>query len=560
MASPGLNTMNTNTAVRYPLQPNPIPGHGQLHGQSRLASPRSSLGYPVTAPSATSDRETFYDNNNNLPATPSDLAVMSPRVEPSQFDPYSTGEDAMQYDHMGPPGYIKPEDVYPSPQLGSVEPQPGQPDLQFGQYQRGHAIEHGATHQVMEFGQGQASYPIRNRPLLSSNADPIMVKVDDSDTDIYGASDVSKEDPTSKRKNEESEGFPGKKRRTSSSSSKQPRAKPAPARSRSGEGSLKVKLKTSSREGAHTSHPASADPYSSDIKSSYPCLQCDHRQFQDRAGLESHIKKQHTRPFICVFHFAGCESTFHSKNEWKRHVSTKHLNVQYWHCTEGPCGGPNRPSSTSPSSKFHDNAFPSSRRTTTSPDPSRGTIFNRKDLFVQHLRRTHADPATKKALSEAQAAAARSSTQKPSGSSSRPPEIHPLASRWLENVPRREAAALIERVTLPTYVRCPAVGCGVDFRGEMAWDERMEHVAKHLESGDRKVVFGGEGDGTLMAWLAGEGVDIVERDGDGWRLGDPLKKGRDSSGGKKRGKGMVRGNEFVEGDGEMDAEGEDDDE
>jgi hypothetical protein len=170
----------------------------------------------------------------------------------------------------------------------------------------------------------------------------------------------------------------------------------------------------------------------------------------------------------------------------------------------------------------------------------------------------HAKPATKKAL-KAHAAAMQSSTKK-SSSSSRPTELELIVSNWQEYLRKSQTAAQTERVNLPTYMRCPASDCGVEFHGKAAWDDRMEHVARHLESGDKEVVFGGEVDETLMAWLGGEGLGIVQRDGAGWRLGDPLKRGKDSSGGKKQGKRMVRGYEYADGDGELDAEGEDDDE
>jgi hypothetical protein len=532
----------------------------------------------MTAPSATPDRETFYDNNHNLPTTPSDTAVMSPPAEPSQFDPYSLQDDAMQYVHMGPPGYIKPEDVEPSQQLGYLEPESSQSGFRIGRHQSDHYVEDNTTHQVMQFAQGQTSFPFRNRQLASPALDAIVVKqrselgahnsypplpgnvVDDNDTDGSAPSDGSERGPTSKRKtNEDSEFNPGKRRRTSSTSTRKSKPKPACTRSRSGEGSLKAKPKASSEEGTHTSDPASVDPFSSNIKSVYPCPYGDQVQFQDSSSLENHIKKQHTRPFICVFHFAGCNSTFATKNEWKRHVSTQHIALYYWRCTEGACGGPNDPSPTSTSSSS------SKFKNSTSSDPylrSHGVVFNRKDLYTQHLRRMHAKPAIKKAL-KAHAAAMQSSTKK-SSSSSRPTELELIVSNWQEYLRKSQAAAQTERVNLPTYMRCPASDCGMEFHGKATWDDRMEHVARHLESGDKKVVFGGEGDETLMAWLSEEGTGIVQRDGAGWKLGDPLKRGKDSSGGKKQGKKqgkrMVRGYEYADGDGELDAEGEDDDE
>ena len=49
----------------------------------------------------------------------------------------------------------------------------------------------------------------------------------------------------------------------------------------------------------------------------------------------------------------------------------------------------------------------------------------------------------------------------------------------------------------------------VVFEGAGAWDERMEHVSRHLEKGEREV---GEDVG-LREWMLGEG--LVEWDGEG---------------------------------------------
>ena len=72
-------------------------------------------------------------------------------------------------------------------------------------------------------------------------------------------------------------------------------------------------------------------------KRSFPCPECPDISFKDENGLQKHIKTQHTRPFICVFHFAGCKSTFASKNEWKRHCASQHLLLNYWLCQQDQC-------------------------------------------------------------------------------------------------------------------------------------------------------------------------------------------------------------------------------
>lgn len=81
---------------------------------------------------------------------------------------------------------------------------------------------------------------------------------------------------------------------------------------------------------------------------------------------------------------------------------------------------------------------------------------------------------------------------------------------------------------------------GVDdvvFEGEGAWDDRMEHVGKHLEKGDTGEV---EDDG-LRQWMAEEGL-LVQKNGQwlvvgcGSRRSSTLKAnnaGSGSSGGDK---------------------------
>ncbi|KAK8213263.1 hypothetical protein M8818_002561 [Zalaria obscura] len=71
------------------------------------------------------------------------------------------------------------------------------------------------------------------------------------------------------------------------------------------------------------------------------------------------VTSQLSSAFPCPLAPYGCTSSFGTKNEWKRHVNTQHLRLDLWRCDQCPerDNGPNE--------------------------------FNRKDLFVQHLRRMH---------------------------------------------------------------------------------------------------------------------------------------------------------------------------
>lgn len=78
------------------------------------------------------------------------------------------------------------------------------------------------------------------------------------------------------------------------------------------------------------------------------------------------------------------------------------------------------------------------------------------------------------------------------------------------------------------------------FTGADAWDQRMEHVAKHLEKAatgeEEPVVFGGPSDPSLIDWATGPEVGVVRAVGAGkWVLNNPLRSVGESRGaGRKR--------------------------
>ncbi|OBT60459.1 hypothetical protein VE03_10123 [Pseudogymnoascus sp. 23342-1-I1] len=160
--------------------------------------------------------------------------------------------------------------------------------------------------------------------------------------------------------------------------------------------------------------------------------------------------------FRCTFAFAGCNSSFPNKNEWKRHVVTKHICFTYWECQDSVCSS-----------------------------LEQGWRFNRKDLFAQHLRRIH--------YSEAD-----DDVQK---------------QKHLEGG-KRMGKALIKEV------RCPVPGCEVSWEGETAWDKRMNHVAMHWERVAKETEEGGwdESGGGLLEWAVKESVVTAAVGGIGWRL------------------------------------------
>ncbi|KAH7149320.1 hypothetical protein B0J13DRAFT_302817 [Dactylonectria estremocensis] len=219
---------------------------------------------------------------------------------------------------------------------------------------------------------------------------------------------------------------------------------------------------------------------------------CPHCQesLKDDATLQRHIRSQHNHPFTCVFHFAGCPETFANKNEWKRHVSAQHLSLHFWLCVQGACGHVTDEDSQVSGAATH------------------GRPFRRKDLFTQHIRRMHPFPCL--------------------GETGRNKRTTPEQNKLLKGM---QDSAWQRRCVTPTHMRCPAQACGQLFNGEKAWDERMEHVARHLERAangeEPRVQFGNAHDATLVNWAASEGVNVIHATPEGgWKLGQPLTNSR----------------------------------
>lgn len=301
---------------------------------------------------------------------------------------------------------------------------------------------------------------------------------------------------------------------------KQPLDKPATKRARTASSAQPLKI---------------LPPPSSRNQGSHPCPECSH-SFKDECTLQNHVKKQHTRPFICVFRFAGCDSTFASKNEWKRHVMSQHLLLYYWLCDIDVCAH-NKNDPTAPHS--HSGKRNKSRRAEnaaggelTGPPLPDGAIFNRKDLYTQHLRRMHTPAHIKKTGS---AKSSKKTTASSQASSCASP------ADWDDTVKALQCKALRERCQLPDYMECPAPHCSQAFTGMDAWDQRMEHVARHLEKAatgaEEPVVFGGPTDPSLMQWVARPDVAVarlVAGTGE-WVLNNPLRPaGEGRAAGRKR--------------------------
>lgn len=247
-----------------------------------------------------------------------------------------------------------------------------------------------------------------------------------------------------------------------------------PNNARPSTGRVAKHKKNNSRNHAMTSTAATTP-----MMQGLSCSSCQ-REFRDDESLQRHVKTTHARAFTCVFGFAGCTSTFASKNEWKRHVLSQHVLLLYWICTEPSCAD-----------TYKD---------------TQGAIFNRKDLYTQHVRRMHIPAHFRKQL-----------------------KTRKTVPEWDELLRQMQEGALRHRCQLPTLLQCPASGCGMEFNGTNAWDDRMEHVARHLEKAalgeEHEVRFGGKADHTLNDWAASPQVGIIRpiAGDDKWELAQPLK-------------------------------------
>jgi hypothetical protein len=184
---------------------------------------------------------------------------------------------------------------------------------------------------------------------------------------------------------------------------------------------------------------------------------------------------QDDRPsFPCPLAAYSCSSTFSSKNEWKRHVSTQHIKLGFWRC---------------------DLCAPTT-------DPNDASVlyyndFNRKDLFTQHLRRMHAAH----------------------GSGARHTKEHPVNE---DNIQEHQARCYLQLRSAPQQSICPFNGCDREFYGPTSWDERMEHVGRHMEkdkknSADIFDVVNWKPDTALERYLMDE--DLIVWEHGAWKIG-----------------------------------------
>ncbi|AEO55990.1 hypothetical protein MYCTH_2300382 [Thermothelomyces thermophilus ATCC 42464] len=652
-AAPAQQSFKENAATFFVVDPaSQVSDHGAVRPAvsvsqapvpyARYGSPFSSAepSPPGAGLSPPADTESYYDGG--YPRTPSEANLLSPFQPPLPMEPFA---HAVQFRSMGPgPDYVKLCDVSPGQQHSEYcESDNDMFDFNFAPqpaYFSGHVIRdvvpasHGAAVPEPELSDTQPGLD----ETQSQSVVKEEIKVESQYPPLEDDAGPEKQPGPKRRQqhgndDEDDDGGrgghgnngdlqyrPSKRRRTTSRIPEQHAAKTIPA-------AASLPRATRTRAGNPIPPPPRSGSSLSGGKARLACPDCKQRAFASRADLDSHVKKEHRRPFSCVFDFAGCNSTFGSKNEWKRHVATQHLLLNYWVCTEGVCAKVSQDHPPSPDQHQYAAAAATTTTTTTSSSSSttegkenpRGAIFNRKDLFTQHLKRMHAPKEVKELLP--QAASKRAGTSSARGSASAnsnnnnnsnnkmsTAQESAILARWAARVKRLQDAAVRPRCRLPTFMRCPFPGCASapPFRGNDAWNRRMEHVARHMNSPGndddatnnnnnktRRVGCGSGGDSsssgvpvpapdpTLVEWAARPDVAIIVPDGrGGWVLKSPLERkpggnvvvtapaGHASGDGGGGGGGGGGGHDAAEGGGEEeegekqdeDYDGEDDDE
>lgn len=288
--------------------------------------------------------------------------------------------------------------------------------------------------------------------------------------------------------------------------------------------------------------PSPASPLSSKPGKT-ACPHCS-SSFQSFSALTKHTLASHTRPFICSFNRYGCPSTFGSKNEWKRHVSSQHLRLGIYRCDIGACvpvSSQHRRKSSSSSVGNSKCLRAAGGNGIASESVAGFNEFNRKDLFTQHVRRMHGPPTSA------------SRTEKDAFDAS----LDAVRERCLISLRDSPPRSICGFCNSPAKANTRPDGVAahgsrdVVFEGHSAWDERMEHVGKHLERGEGAEM---EDEG-LREWMVGEG--LVTRENGKWRVV--------GCGGRRRGRAGVgvdaggsKGRDDDKGccEGEEDGEGE----
>lgn len=179
----------------------------------------------------------------------------------------------------------------------------------------------------------------------------------------------------------------------------------------------------------------------------------------------------------------GCPKSFGAKNEWKRHAYTKHFCLSHWRCDQCP----------EPTQRPND--------------------FNRKDLFIQHVRRMH-PPSTALTASKGPKKARTKKTRLTKSRSNNDHIDHPVPNIE-ETLNQTASRCHVSDREAPH--RCSCVFCDEVFEGPGCLEARMEHIGRHMEENRKEGLLAVEVDSwrcdaELESWLVKHGL-VVRRKG-----------------------------------------------
>ncbi|KAL8781311.1 MAG: hypothetical protein Q9213_006059 [Squamulea squamosa] len=337
---------------------------------------------------------------------------------------------------------------------------------------------------------------INESAIASSNTEDEVVGIDSANGDSDNGSDYSPQGRPKRiprhRKPRANPGAPGSispvARRLSSAKSK-PHQLTRPARiTKRPSSAPKASIPTQSPSASQVLAPAH------NIRCNYP--HCSHT-FPSSSTLSKHVLSAHTRPFTCSFARYGCNSTFGSKNEWKRHVSSIHLCLGLYRCDVGASCIPNV------ESRVRNDSTSSLQPSHSHQQGGCGYRSNRKDLFTQHLHRMHRPAASASraerdyfdnSLDEVRRRCWISLREAPPRSICGYCAPHPSRQTFADGSSPHHNIIDHHKTK---YIK-PAI-----FTGSGSWDERMEHVGRHLEKGAPETEVE---DLELRDWMVGQGL------------------------------------------------------
>jgi hypothetical protein len=229
-------------------------------------------------------------------------------------------------------------------------------------------------------------------------------------------------------------------------------------------------------------------------------------EYEDEDEEEHQPQQPPLRSFPCPLSPYGCTASFSAKNEWKRHAATQHFRLGFWRCDL--CTPENQATINSHKKSSTTNAR--------KPNPDDDfNDFNRKDLFIQHVRRMHADSIPLATTTTTTTTTSKTNNNNKKTTTRKRPSLKLTISSLSTSL-----SLIASRCHRRTHSSPPppslCVFCGSSFEGgAQGLESRLEHMGKHMDArrkADLEPVRVEEWkvDEGLEGWLVGCGVLVRE--------------------------------------------------